>query len=436
MLTDLKVQNIQHRLSESLGGRGSGALLFEKRTSGVIEAYYRYTHNSKDQLVKIGKFRKTRSSSGYTLAECRQKAAEFVAMRRECGGDLKRFLLEREQEYRRIDATKKAEEAIEAKRGTLIDLFDAYIELMKSKGKSSTKEVQRMLERDVSDPFPNLAATKARDITPDDIVAILARIHNRGSKVHANRVRSYLHAAFNYGLKADYDYTRAGEKRFGVLMNPVTSVPKQGQYEKARDRYLSHSEVRRLWYTLPQVEKVGLLIVAVIRFILATAGQRPKQLLRATWKDYDLEKRTVTLFDPKGKGGIRKHVVPLTPRAIKIIKEVHPITFEYKWPFSTHGNTPIYVDSLSTAIHRFHKHLCKEADGNGNEYPQPFTPRDLRQTCKNLLIDAGVNRESRNVLQSHAQTGVDIDHYDRSDHMEEKKKAIARYDRLLNRILK
>ena len=52
MLTDLKVQNIQHRLSESLGGRGSGALFFEKRASGNIEAYYRYTHNSKGRILK------------------------------------------------------------------------------------------------------------------------------------------------------------------------------------------------------------------------------------------------------------------------------------------------------------------------------------------------------------------------------------------------
>ncbi len=297
-------------------------------------------------------------------------------------------------------------------------------------------EVKRSTKRDVTESFPSFCSKKARDITPDDIVSILSKVYQRGAKTYTNRLRSYLHAAFAYGLKADYDFARPGEKRFGLSMNPVALIPKQGQHEKAGDRYLDHTEVKLLWNELPKVEKVGCLIVALTRFLIATAGQRPKQLLRATWKDYDLKKQTATLLDPKGQGAPRKHVVPLTRRAIAILESVRPITGEYQWPFSTHGKCPIYVDSLTTAVSRYCQHMNTKAIKAHKEPPSHFSPRDLRRTGKNLLIDAGVNRESRNLLQSHAQTGIDITHYDRSDHMNEKRKAISKYDRLLTKILK
>lgn len=41
-LTPAQLNNIKYKLSENVGGRGDGALLFEKRSSGMIEAYYRY----------------------------------------------------------------------------------------------------------------------------------------------------------------------------------------------------------------------------------------------------------------------------------------------------------------------------------------------------------------------------------------------------------
>ncbi|WP_163371712.1 hypothetical protein [Endozoicomonas acroporae] len=52
------------------------------------------------------------------------------------------------------------------------------------------------------------------------------------------------------------------------------------------------------------------------------------------------------------------------------------------------------------------------------------------------MIDVGVNREQRNLLQSHAQSGVDVKHYDRHEHLPEKRESLRRYDALLDKILK
>ena len=65
--------------------------------------------------------------------------------------------------------------------------------------------------------------------------------------VLANRVRSYLSAAFNYGIrwKDKDEYTRM--MRFDITMNPVSSVDKPLKEEAAGERTLSEKEIKRLW---------------------------------------------------------------------------------------------------------------------------------------------------------------------------------------------
>jgi hypothetical protein len=60
-----------------------------------------------------------------------------------------------------------------------------------------------------------------------------------------NRIRSYLMAAFNYGLKADNDpmNTSVGIT-FGLEVNPVSAIPKQSSAEKVGDTWLTLEELR------------------------------------------------------------------------------------------------------------------------------------------------------------------------------------------------
>ncbi|WP_257264311.1 hypothetical protein [Endozoicomonas sp. ONNA2] len=60
------LDNFEYRLRESVGGRGEGTLLFEKRPSGSIEAYFLYKLAGKETKIKIGQYKKTRTGHGYT----------------------------------------------------------------------------------------------------------------------------------------------------------------------------------------------------------------------------------------------------------------------------------------------------------------------------------------------------------------------------------
>ena len=64
-------------------------------------------------------------------------------------------------------------------------------------------------------------AMKAREIRPDHILSILDPIWERGSKVQADRMRSFLVAAFNHGLRAENAVGRSNAKRYSLENNPA-----------------------------------------------------------------------------------------------------------------------------------------------------------------------------------------------------------------------
>ena len=445
-LTPFQLDNIQYRLSEKVGGRGDGTLLFEKRKSGSIEAYYKYKHQGKEAKVKIGLYKATKNRHGYKLGECRAKARKLSDLRKESGGDLKGHLAtqERKQKQERLEEKQRLE--AEALKGSFSELVSAYVEDQERQGKSSAHQTRQALERNVIKAYPQIAIKKAKDVTPDDIVVILAAIHNRGSEAESVRVRAIISACFSFGMKGDFDPTRVGKKRFYIQYNPVAATKKNTHAVGVGERVLSHKEVKRLWNNIFNVHRVGVVMGCFIRFMVATGGQRPLQLARARWEDYDFTRNCVTLTDQKGKKGtIKIHVVPLTARALSILEEVRPLTGHYLWPFcsgvrsrkaATKGQlTPYSEDSFKNGFRRYNNMLKEQAEAEGRPVPEWFTARDIRRTIKNILIDAGVSREQRNLLQSHGQTGVDIKHYDRHEHLPEKRKSMRSYDAFLGKIL-
>lgn len=186
---------------------------------------------------------------------------------------------------------------------------------------------------------------------------------------------------------------------------------------------MTGKEINHLWHNFETTYAVGSIMAAFIKFLFATGGQRPLQVLRAAWENYDLEGKTVTIVDPKGTGGTKIHVVPLTERAFQIINGLPRIGDH---PFTAYGHKSFTQCSVRQALKRYHTQ---------NPNIEYYLIRDIRRTCKNLLIDAGVNREQRNLLQSHALHGVDFKHYDRHEHLPEKIEALERYDKLLESII-
>ena len=75
----------------------------------------------------------------------------------------------------------------------------------------SAREVENCLNRHVIKEFPKLAKRKATDITPHDVVEIIAKMIRAGLTRKANMVRAYLHAAFAVAAKSDLNPRVSGK---------------------------------------------------------------------------------------------------------------------------------------------------------------------------------------------------------------------------------
>ncbi|MCL7462210.1 tyrosine-type recombinase/integrase [Pseudomonas sp. NW5] len=441
-------------LVESLPGRGTGSLIFKRPNDGAPVCYYRYHLAGKQVLVKLGAYRRTAREVGHTLPELRDKAAAMAQIAKE-HGDVKAYLAkleadaeaarvehERAVEAARLQAEEEAQERqrlaeIEASRGTFSELFLDYIESRREKATPGVvKELERLYQTNMVGPHPSIMAMKARDIRPDHILDILNPIWERGAKVQAERMRSFLSAAFNHGLRAENAVGRSNAKSYHLESNPATVVAVE-KVSAPATRALSDAELRQLWETIEATEGVGPVMALLFKFVIATGGQRILNVCQTTWDDYDLEAGTVRLIHRKGRGGqtmSRPHLVPLSPRAVAILERVREINGCHPWPWTTTGKQHIVVSSPRHAIADWLQ--SEHAVIDGKQAPS-FSPRDLRRTCAQLMQKHGVSDQLSDLLQAHGQTGVANLHYRNNPEaaLPEKQRAIELFDRALAKVL-
>ena len=397
-VTITKLNNMTSgKMSEKVGARGDGSLLFECNPKGVKEIYYRYRNFGKDIRIKIGNH--LHNNVGISIQEARSEVIKLANLKI-IYPNLKTYLLQNQEEQEK----KQVE-------GTFKELIRTYIEHLYIQKKVSANNVEYHLTFYVIKPFPRIAKKIAKDISIEDVVKILKRMLDKGITTGANRVRSYLHAAFNYVLLGQNDPRQCNHynKKFSLANNPVKKIPLQKDYERVRDRVLTDDEMLKLWNNIQITPSVGLLTSCAIQFVIACGGQRPQQLMTCKWSDYDLKRCTVTILDLKGNRN-RKHVIPLTDLAIDILNQVQEVTKDLPWPFTYTGRAPLSVNAISTAIRSYIKY-------SHNEH---FMLKDIRRTCKRLMIDVMINREVRNLIQGHGLIGVDYKHYDHTNHLPEK----------------
>jgi integrase len=169
---------------------------------------------------------------------------------------------------------------------TIGELADRYLaEHVAVHNKPTTaSEMRRLVERDIK---PALGRVKITDLTRADIKAWQARM--RESPYQANRSLACLRKILNLAV---YDW----ELR---ETNPCTRIRQFP--ERARDRFYSEGEMRRIGQVLAAMEeekKEAHGFVLLIR-LLATTGMRLSEVLSLRWSDIDLTNRTIRLRDAK-----------------------------------------------------------------------------------------------------------------------------------------
>ncbi len=404
----LKPKERQYELFEDNGEKSTGRLGVSVGSSGTKTFIYRFYWNGKRQFIQLGKFPEL------SLAEARDQTKLF-------GGQLKSGKNPKtELENERI--AKELQARLEAEKGSIKQLIDGYVFKMQVDGKRTYTDVQRRLAKDVYDVIP--PATKAKDVTPLHVKQILSNMIQRGAVVQSNRVRSYLHAAFQYGLKADFDPMSHHEQIvFGLSMNPVSVVPRQAHAEKPGDNWLNKHEICQLMETFSSAKKVSWMVQELLRLCVYTGGQRPYEIVSSEWSSVNWEEKTLLITNDLSKNK-REHLIPLTDTALDILRNIRISIAESRFIFPQKGGLkPFRTDSLAQAIGYYRKQFP--------DFPY-FVGRDIRRTCKTLMGELGISKELRDRIQNHAFQDVSSKHYDRYSYLPEKRRALEAWEGRLN----
>ena len=359
-----------------------------------------YTLQGHRRFMRLGTYPDT------SLAEARQRARKT------------RKLIDKGLDPREAAAHTRREERI---KGSVNQLLDGYLAQMASDGKRSVKEVGRSLQNDAR---PLIGTLPARDITPAHIRDILFRLIRRGASVQANRLRSYLRTAFQWGVYHDNNPRSVGaEVLFQIDRNPVDAVPKDSSVESVGERVHSWEEIARIWND----DRLPLLHRLAVQLILATGGQRPGEITEARFEEFDLGARVWTL-PPERTKNKRYHLVPLTNLALGIVNSITVINGALGlFLFPARGQPP-RPQNKSTLPHAVETY-CRLSG------MKEWTPKDLRRTVKTRMGEIGISKPIRDHIQNHALTDVSAKHYDRYDYLPEKRKALEAWCDHLSRAI-
>jgi len=390
-----------------------GALQARKLANGAVQLYWRYSLGGKTSREPIGVYDPSAppkklqpTPRGYGLAAALERCRELADVhteRAQTGG-----LREAKAEKRKTFIAQKAAEAAKSER-TLQKLLDAYVAHLKTQGRRSHVDAEQIFKRHITEAWPGIAEAPAVDLTPDQVLDMLRRLIEAGKGRTANKLRSYLRAAYQCGL--DVRTTAAIPvvfKSFGVVFNPAAQTRRSPQFDRADKRPFSKADLQAYWKLI--VDRPGP-EAAALRLHLLTGGQRIEQFVRLKWADVNGD--AITIFDGKGRPGQgpRAHQIPLVKPARA---DLASLKREGEFAISTTGGKkPISVRTLAGWAHAI-----------VGDTIASFQLKRIRSGVETLLAAHGVSREVRGHLQSHGLTGVQARHYDGHDYMAEKRLAL------------
>jgi integrase len=348
-----------------------------------------YRHNGRMRRMTLGVYPHT------SLAEARSKAKDALHAV-DHGSD---------------PATTKAEERSAE---TFADLAREYAE-RHAKFKRSGREDLRLLYgspqkkktgKRPHEPIVNRwGAMKVKDITRRDVRALLDDIAQR-APIMANRTLALVRKMFNFAIEHSWLET-----------NPCQMIKRMAP-DRQRDRVLSEEEVRKFWAALDEEHPI---IVALFKIRLLTA-QRGGEVHGATWSEMDFDSGWWTIPAERAKNGLA-HRVPLSPPALKILKELKSKAGDSEWVFPSTRKAGPHINHAQKAIERIVKRSGVE-----------FRGHDLRRTAASLMVGAGVPRLVVSKILNHVETGVTAV-YDRHGYDLEKRAALDFWGKRVERIL-
>lgn len=312
-----------------------------------------------------------------------------------------------------FEATSQPRAAVEP---SVAEVFERWRAGALAARKDGGESVRRSMHKDV---LPSLGELPAHAVRRGQVVAVLARIVERGSARQAGCVLADLRQMFRWAAQSGW-----------VDADPTATLRKSdfGGAPQARRRRLSDVEVAELASKL-RAARLARHIRHAIWLMLAT-GVRIGEVANARWQDIDASARTWTVPARFSHSG-RDHVVPLSTFALRHLMPDGEPRRSDQWVFpGRYASEPLSPKALGKQIRDRQRgsHIRGRASGtttlllaNG-----AWTPLDLRRTAAALMAEQGTRSDVIGACLDHAVRGDAQRAYHRLPTLEERREALER----------
>lgn len=336
-------------------------LYVEVFPSGGIVWRYRYRIGGRREKLTLGKY------PALTLKNARLKrdqAAQAAAMDKSPA---------REKQLAKRAATEAT---------TVSEFGERFFKEIVAKDRADISLPRRYFDKNI---VPAIGAKPVRDVTTEDVRAIIWRKKDEGFDAAAGQLRGVLKRLFDYAMTAGL-----------VAANPVLALPMRHVHKaKARDRALSPEEIR-IFLRAAIESNIRRQFKFALHLILLTMV-RKSELLLARWEHVDLEKAEWQIPAEHSKTG-KSHLVFLSRQAVELFKELHRLA----------GDSALVLPGRGTLIKPFAHNAINDALKvalTGQMIPA-FTVHDLRRTASTLLHENGWPSDVVEKALNHAIGGV------------------------------
>jgi integrase len=327
----------------------------------------------------------------------------------------------------KVDPIAARAEQVAVDKGKLFETIAAdfakhHIEKLNKPG--TQYEHKRMLNTDI---LPHWTGKNIEDIDLDHINRLLTAKLETGVTTSVNRIQSLICKLFKWAKQTGR-----------IKYNVATDLPKLVK-ENARERVLSHEELRICWLA---ADRIGYPFGDVVKLLILT-GQRSTEITRMSWEELNfafLKGPIFTIPKERAKNGL-KHIVPLAPAVAGIIRAV-PQLQGSNWVFTHDGNLPVQASTKNKAkLDKIMKEIMAEEAAARGEQPktitlEPWTLHDLRRTMGTHCVDdLHLPWEWIDVVHNHAKKGM-AKHYNQAKYVDQKINVLNQWAGAVDRIVK
>jgi integrase len=319
-------------------------LYVEVFPTGGIVWRYRYRVSGRREKLTLGKY------PALTLKNARLKrdeAAQAAAMEK--------------SPARQKQLAKRAV----AEATTVAEFGERFFREMVAKDRRDVTIPRRYFDKAI---LPAIGPKPVRDVTTEDVRAIIWKKKDEGFDAAAGNIRGVLKRLFDYAMTAGL-----------VTVNPVLALPMRHVHRaRSRDRVLAPEEIRAFLKAafesnIRRQFKVGL------HLILLTMV-RKSELLLARWSHIDFDKAEWHI-PPEHSKMAKPHIVYLSRQAISLLRELQTLG----------GGSELVIPGRGTLTKPFAHNAINSALKvalAGQDIPA-FTIHDLRRTASTLLHESG-----------------------------------------------